>query len=80
MSKVTVQYLRDVDGIGSMHPCAKGDDGAVAYIPAAQLTTTIVNSFEGGPPWMIKLIYETHAEYSDAFDVIQAAFEERLHA
>ena len=28
-------YLRDLDGTGSMHVCASGDDGAIAYAPAA---------------------------------------------
>lgn len=28
-----VVYLRDLDGTGSMHVCAKGDPGAVAYVP-----------------------------------------------
>ena len=27
-------YLRDLDGTGSMHVCASGDDGAIAYAPA----------------------------------------------
>lgn len=27
-------WLRDVDGTGSMHVCAKGDPGAVEYVPA----------------------------------------------
>lgn len=27
-----VVWLRDVDGTGSMQPCAKGDPGAVRYI------------------------------------------------
>ena len=26
-------YMRDLDGTGSMHPCLKGDPGAVAYCP-----------------------------------------------
>lgn len=26
-------YLRDLDGTGSMHPCSKGDNGAIAYQP-----------------------------------------------
>jgi hypothetical protein len=32
-SQPGVVWLRDVDGTGSMHPCAEGDDGAVAYTP-----------------------------------------------
>jgi hypothetical protein len=28
-------YLRDLDGTGSMHVCAKGDPGAVEYTPTA---------------------------------------------
>lgn len=28
-----VVYLRDLDGTGSMHPCSKGDPGAIAYYP-----------------------------------------------
>ena len=28
-------YLRDLDGTGSMHICASGDDGAIAYAPAS---------------------------------------------
>lgn len=30
-------YLRDLDGTGSMHVCAKGDPGAVEYLPVAQV-------------------------------------------
>lgn len=29
-----VVWLRCVDGTGSMHPCSKGDPGALAYVPA----------------------------------------------
>lgn len=29
-----VAYLRSVDGTGSLHPCLKGDPGAIAYVPA----------------------------------------------
>lgn len=29
-------YLRDLDGTGSMHVCAKGDPGAVEYVPVWQ--------------------------------------------
>jgi hypothetical protein len=32
----TIVYLRDVDGTGSMHPCAKGDPGAVEFVSVAQ--------------------------------------------
>lgn len=28
-------YLRDLDGTGSMHVCAKGDPGAIAFSPLA---------------------------------------------
>lgn len=28
-----VVFLRDVDGTGSLHPCLKGDPGAIAYVP-----------------------------------------------
>lgn len=31
-------WLRDVDGTGSMHPCAKGDPGAIEYVPAIAAT------------------------------------------
>ena len=27
-------WCRDLDGTGSMHPCSKGDPGAVEFIPA----------------------------------------------
>lgn len=30
----SVIYMRDVDGTGSLHPCSKGDPGALAYVPA----------------------------------------------
>lgn len=29
-----VIFMRDVDGTGSLHPCSKGDPGAMAYVPA----------------------------------------------
>lgn len=29
-----VVYLRDVDGTGSLHPCSKGDPGALPHVPA----------------------------------------------
>jgi hypothetical protein len=32
------EWLRDVDGSGSMHPCFPSDPGAVEYVPAARLT------------------------------------------
>jgi len=32
-------YLRDIDGTGSMHVCAKGDPGAVAYVPVNNRTS-----------------------------------------
>lgn len=31
-------WLRDVDGTGSLHPCAKFDKGAVAFVRAPDLT------------------------------------------
>lgn len=34
LSYAPVVYLRDVDGTGSLHPCSKGDEGAIAYVPA----------------------------------------------
>ena len=35
-------YLRDLDGTGSMHVCAKGDPGAVEYIPVDCETHVVV--------------------------------------
>jgi hypothetical protein len=32
-SRAEVVFLRDIDGTGSMHPCAEGDSGAVEYVP-----------------------------------------------
>lgn len=29
-----VVWMRCPDGTGSMHPCSKGDPGALAYVPA----------------------------------------------
>lgn len=35
-----VVWLRDLDGTGSMHPAAKGDPGAVMYVPASALRSS----------------------------------------
>jgi hypothetical protein len=33
-----VAWLRDIDGTGSLHPCAKGDPGAIEFRPASAIT------------------------------------------
>lgn len=30
-------FLRDLDGTGSLHPCAKGDPGAIEFLPADRI-------------------------------------------
>ena len=30
-------YLRDIDGTGSLHPCLKGDPGAIAFVPLSDV-------------------------------------------
>lgn len=32
-----VAWLRDIDGTGSLHPCAKGDPGAIEFYPQSAL-------------------------------------------
>ena len=33
-----VAWLRDIDGTGSLHPCAKSDPGAIEFRPASAIT------------------------------------------
>lgn len=37
----TGEWLRDVDGTGSMRPCEETDTGAVEYVPADQSFTNL---------------------------------------
>ena len=41
-------YLRDIDGSGSMHPCAKGDLGAIEYIPGPAAAPTPMPPYHEG--------------------------------
>jgi len=47
-------WLRDIDGTGSLHPCAKGDPGAIEYVPAhpEELQTFYVH--HNGAAWFVK--------------------------
>lgn len=33
-----IAWLRDLDGTGSLHPCAEGDSGAIEFVSANTLT------------------------------------------
>jgi hypothetical protein len=41
------EFFRDLDGTGSMHTCAKGDQDAVAYVPLNEVLDIIQLAREG---------------------------------
>jgi len=45
---VETVWLRDLDGTGSMHPCAEGDPGAVEYVPALSAASPAGGGVDAG--------------------------------
>jgi hypothetical protein len=70
-----VIYMRDLDGTGSMHPCLKGDPGAVAYEPVnanVRLAAKVLMScWHREETYFIRLTPEKLRDVKWAFSVLE---------
>ena len=50
---MSIAYLRDEDGTGSLHACSKGDLGAIHYVPLNEKWQPIETAPKDGEEFMV---------------------------